>query len=133
MELRLIVMALICLCIAQLAFAAEDNYPFSSPQEQRRFVDLIKEVRCSICQNQTLYDSNSSVAFDMRKQIYQMLTAGASEASVKSYLATKYGEYVLFTPPWRLGTFLLWLSPLFMFAVATLFVTRLFKYPRHQV
>jgi cytochrome c-type biogenesis protein CcmH len=133
MELRLIVMALICLCIAQLAFAAEDNYPFRSPDEQRRFVDLIKEVRCSTCKNQTLYDSNASVALDMRKQIYQMLTAGASDASIKSYLTAKYGEYILFSPPWRLGTLLLWLSPLFMLTVAMLFVTRLFKYTRYPV
>jgi len=76
MELRLIVMALICLCIAQLAFASVDNYPFALEQQQHSFVQLTKQVRCTSCQTQTLYDSNSNIAQEIRAQIYSMINAG---------------------------------------------------------
>lgn len=127
MELRLIIMALVCLCIAQLAFATENNYAFSSVQEEQRFIKLTKEIRCSSCQNQNLFDSNASVAFDMRAVIYNMLQEGASDNNVVEYLSARYGDYILFKPRFNLGTLALWLGPLAMLGVAGAFILRLCK------
>lgn len=118
MELRLIFMALVCLCIAQLAFAVEDNYPFSVEKQQHSFVRLTKQIRCTSCQNQTLYDSSSGVAIEMRNQIYAMLNADMSEAKILKCLRDKYGDYIFFMPPCNKGTLALWLGPLIMLGMA---------------
>lgn len=124
MEFRLIIMALICLCIAQLAFAAEDSYPFASAQLQQRFVKLTKELRCAKCQNQSLYESNASLAVDMRNKIYNMLNSGLSDAAVREFMSHRYGDYVLFNPPMRPNTWMLWVGPLMMLGLGMLFIYR---------
>ena len=129
MELRLIIMALICLCIAQLAFAVEDNYPFTSIPEQQRFIKLIKELRCTECQNQTLFDSNASLAQDMRAQIYAMVKAGDTDSNIRDFLSYRYGDYILFNPPWRAGTLLLWLSPLLLLSLGLWLSLRVYAAP----
>lgn len=110
MEARLIFMALVCLCIAQLAFA-EPNYAFKNTGDQRRFETLIKETRCVICQNQTLFDSSSAIAGDMRNQIHAMISSGLSNREIRNYLRARYGDSILFMPPWRASTMILWLGP----------------------
>jgi cytochrome c-type biogenesis protein CcmH len=114
MELRLILMALVCLCIAQLAFAVESNYAFKAPQLEQRFVNLTKELRCTSCQNQNLFDSNAQIAVDMRYKIQDMLQAGSSDAEVRAYLVARYGTFILFNPPWQASTYLLWGGPALM-------------------
>lgn len=118
MELRLIIMAVICLCIAQMAFATEGSYDFATREEEQRFINLTKHLRCAECQNQTLFDSNASLAIDMRTQIYTMLSAGATDDTICDYLSYRYGDYILFKPPFRLNTAALWLGPLLMLLVA---------------
>lgn len=112
MELRLIFMALVCLCIAQVAFAVEENYPFRAEKQQHSFVRLTKQIRCVACNNQTVYDSNSNVAQEMRQQIYSMLNADISESTILKRLRDKYGDYIFFMPPWNKGTFALWFTPI---------------------
>jgi cytochrome c-type biogenesis protein CcmH len=133
MELRLIIMALICLCIAQLAFAAEDTYPFDTKVKEQRFVRLIKELRCAECQNQTLFDSNSGLAQDMRAQIYSMINSGYADVNIRSYLSSRYGEYIFFKPPWQLGTYLLWLGPILMLVVGLAMSIKLLGTPGPRV
>lgn len=131
MEVRLIIMALICLGIAQLAFAVEDSYPFSSSEKQARFINLTKELRCTACQNQSLFDSSASLAIDIRAQIYKMLNANESDTRIRNYLVDRYGDFVLFTPPWRVQTAALWFGPLFMLAIALFLAFRFIKTPRN--
>ncbi len=132
MELRLIIMALVCLCIAQVAFAAEETYPFTEPQEQQRFVNLTKEIRCAACQNQTLFDSNAALALDMRANIYHMLQTGLSDQQIRDHLSYRYGEYILFNPPLRSNTWILWLFPIFLMALALRSYVRLIQMPRYS-
>jgi cytochrome c-type biogenesis protein CcmH len=127
MELRLIIMALVCLCIAQLAFADQDNYPFETKAQQQRFVNLTKELRCAECQNQTLFDSNAPLAIDMRAQVFNMILGGQTDNSIRDFLSYRYGEFILFDPPLRFGTWLLWGGPLLMFILALLAMLRYFK------
>jgi cytochrome c-type biogenesis protein CcmH len=133
MEARLIFMALICLCIAQMAFANEDNFPFQSQSQQQRFIQLSKQIRCSACQNQSVYDSNSYVATEMRAQIYSMLHAGKADAEILTHLSDKYGDFILFMPPWRSNTVLLWLGPLVMLGIAIMALRRYFALPKYAL
>lgn len=125
-------MALICLCIAQLAFAVEQDYQFRSLQVQHRYEKLIKEIRCAVCQNQSLFDSSSTVAKNMRKQVYLMLNSGMSDRDVREYFCNLYGDAILFMPPWGIGTFLLWAGPFFMLVFAFI-VFRSFVLPNKVV
>lgn len=114
MEARLIFMALVCLCIAQLAFADPINLPFKSTKDEVRYEKLIKETRCVVCQNLSLFDSNSALANDMRQQIHAMVTSGTPNPQIRSYLRSRYGDSIMFMPPWRASTAILWFGPLFM-------------------
>ena len=127
MEMRLIIMALICLCIAQLAFAVEDNFLFSSQVAQQRFVNLSKQYRCAVCKSQSVFDSNSTVAQDMREQIYDSINAGLSDTAISSLLVEQYGEHIVLKPPVKLSTGLLWFGPLMMFGIAAGVSYRYFK------
>ena len=69
------------------------------------------ELRCLVCQNETLAASQSGLATDLRKQIGQQLQAGRSPAQIRDYMVERYGDYVLFKPPVRIGTWLLWFGP----------------------
>ncbi len=77
---------------------------------------LSNELRCLVCQNQTLADSNADLAVDLRRQIRAQLRGGASDEAVKDYLVQRYGEFVLYKPPLRPLTWLLWFGPLLLVA-----------------
>ncbi|MGN6262200.1 MAG: cytochrome c-type biogenesis protein [Ralstonia sp.] len=72
---------------------------------------LSEQLRCLVCQNQTLADSNANLAVDLRRQIREQLRAGATEAAVKDYLVQRYGDFVLYRPPVKPLTYLLWFGP----------------------
>lgn len=118
MEIRLIFMAIVCLYIAQHAFAMEQDHSFSSLHAQGRYERLIKEIRCAVCQNQSLFDSNSTVAGDMRKQVYAMVNSGLSDHAIRQHFRSVYGDAILFMPPWRPSTLFLWCGPVFMLVIA---------------
>ncbi|HSX19972.1 MAG TPA: cytochrome c-type biogenesis protein [Gammaproteobacteria bacterium] len=124
LEARLIFMALICLCIAQLAFAIEPNFAFKSPQEEQRFVKLSKQIRCSVCQNTSIFDSNSQHSGFLREKLYNMLDTDMTDQQILSSLRQDYGAQVSFMPAWGLSTLLLWLGPIFMLGAALLFAKR---------
>lgn len=131
MEVRLIVMALICLFIAQVAFAAEHTYPFASSQIEQRFIKLTKELRCAACQNQSLFESNASVAKDMREQIYQMLQDEQSDQSIREFMTSRYGEIIWFNPPKQIKTLVLWAGPFIMLGIASIYFMRQIVFGRH--
>jgi cytochrome c-type biogenesis protein CcmH len=94
------------------AFALEETlYPFTSITEATRFYELIKEIRCVVCQNQTIADSNAPLAKDLREKIYGMVVEKKSEEEIKDYLVQRYGEFILFKPRFNKLTMLLWLFP----------------------
>jgi cytochrome c-type biogenesis protein CcmH len=77
----------------------------------KRVKQLSHELRCLVCQNQTLADSNAPLAVDLRNQIREQLKAGASERDVIDFMVARYGDFVLYRPPFKAGTALLWLGP----------------------
>lgn len=82
-----------------------------SPAREARYLDLLEELRCMVCQNETLKASQADLAKDLRQQVRAMIARGASDEDVKQYLVARYGEYILYRPPFELNTWLLWLGP----------------------
>ncbi len=91
---------------ASIAFAQ-----VSDTKLEERVKALSAELRCLVCQNQTVADSDAPVARDMRDQVRAQLAAGKSEAEVKTYMTERFGDFVLYRPPLRVGTVLLWIGP----------------------
>jgi cytochrome c-type biogenesis protein CcmH len=80
-------------------------------EQQARYDDLNKELRCLVCQNQTIADSNAPLAADLRHQVEVQILAGKSDAEIKRYLTDRYGDFVLYKPPFKAKTWLLWGGP----------------------
>ena len=100
-----------------LAQAVEPGEALDDPKLEARARELSLELRCLVCQNQSIDDSHASLARDLRLLVRERLKAGDSDEQVRDYLVSRYGEFILLKPPLRLGTALLWLSP---FAVLAL-------------
>ena len=102
----------IVLFLASLACAAQN--PEASLD--RRVTNLAKELRCLVCQNETLADSQAPLAADLRNQIREQLAAGKSEREVVDFLVARYGDFVLYNPPFKASTVLLWIGPFLFLA-----------------
>jgi len=116
-------------CITVYALPT-DPYPFSSEKETKRFVTLTQEIRCVVCQNQNISSSNAPLATDLREKVYRMIVEKKSDAEIKTYLVKRYGEFILFEPPFNSLTLLLWLFP-FIGLLAALFFVYRFAIARH--
>lgn len=103
-----------------LAFGVEEIYAFDSTPKKMQFQQIIQELRCLVCQNQNLADSDATLAKDLRQVIYQRIKKGDSTADIKNYLVSRYGEFILFRPAFSPLTYCLWLSP-FILLVSILF------------
>jgi cytochrome c-type biogenesis protein CcmH len=98
--------------------AATEQYPFVSAAQRTDFNQLTHELRCLVCQNQDLADSNAPLAVDLRAEIYQMIKRGESKQSVINYMTARYGDFVLYKTPLKSTTYVLWLSPFAMLLLA---------------
>jgi cytochrome c-type biogenesis protein CcmH len=107
--------------------AAEEARPLAdNPQVEARLKTLAVELRCLVCQNQTLADSNAPLAEDLRREVREMITKGMSDREIIDFLVQRYGDFVLYRPPWKATTTLLWLGPfLLLIAGATALVLAL--------
>ena len=106
---------------------AVDSRQLSDPKQQESYETLTKELRCLVCQNQTIADSNAELASDLRRQVYEMLQQGKSEQDIIGYMTDRYGEFVLYKPAFAGKTSLLWIAPvlfLFMGLMTVFFVIR---------
>jgi len=88
-----------------------DTGILTSPAQRERYHHLAEELRCLVCQNQTLADSNAELAADLRHQVENQILAGRSDDEIKAYLVQRYGDFVLYRPPMKSNTWLLWLGP----------------------
>ena len=109
--LRLLLVGLLAFAGALHAQAIEPM-PFASHAQELRFQHLTRQLRCPMCQNETLADSNAPIARDLRNQIFQMMQHGKSDDEIKQYLVARYSNFVLYDPPLTPGTWLLWFGPL---------------------
>ena len=94
---------------------ANTLYPLDTAKQDAQFEHLLRELRCLVCQNQDLVDSNAGLAKDLRNEVYQLVKRGKSDSEIIHYLTDRYGDFILFKPPVKVITALLWFGPaLFM-------------------
>jgi cytochrome c-type biogenesis protein CcmH len=91
--------------------AAQEPLRFADAAEEARFRALAAELRCVMCQNQSLADSNAQIAHDLRAQVLALMRDGHSDAEIKDYLVARYSDFVLYQPPVKPSTWLLWFGP----------------------
>ena len=101
-----------------------ESFTFSSPAEQEHFRNLIGQLRCLVCQNETLADSDADLAHDLRKEIYEMMKSGKSDKEVIDFLVKRYGDFVLYKPPVKPSTYVIWYGPFVLLAIAALLLIR---------
>jgi cytochrome c-type biogenesis protein CcmH len=115
--------------LAVPAGAVNPDEVLKDPALEARARALSLEIRCLVCQNQSIDDSNADLAKDLRRLVRQRLKAGDSDAAIKDYLVKRYGDFVLLRPPMRGDTFFLWYGP---FAILLLGGLGIFFYMRHR-
>lgn len=109
--------------------ATVDRYPFPAEAQRQQFQGLIGELRCLVCQNQNLADSNADLAKDLRQQVYTMVLANKTDAQIKEYMTLRYGDFILFKPPFNFYTLGLWLPPLLLLMMGGVILWRI-THPR---
>lgn len=108
-----ILMVLLSLSVGVMG-EPHDMYTFKTPQQNQQFNQLIVQLRCLVCQNEDLADSDASLAADLRGEVATMVQQGMTSPNIKKYLVHRYGNYILFDPPVIQSTYLLWGLPLLM-------------------
>jgi len=101
------------------------TYDFTSKEQEAVFNRLSNELRCLVCQNQAISDSNADLAKDLRDEIYDMLQQGKSEEEIVEFMVVRYGDFVLYNPPLKPMTWLLWFGPAFALVAGFFFVVRI--------
>lgn len=89
-----------------------------TPEQAERYGKLVSELRCLVCQNQSIADSNAPLAADLREQVRGQILAGRSDAEITDYVTARYGDFVLYRPPFKPATWLLWIGPFVLLVVA---------------
>ncbi|NNM50946.1 MAG: cytochrome c-type biogenesis protein CcmH [Pseudomonadales bacterium] len=114
------------LLLASAAQATINAYTFDSPAQEQRFRQLTEELRCPRCQNESLAGSDAPIARDLKDRTYLMLRSGKSDAEIKNFMVARYGDFVIYKPPLRPRTWVLWIGPWLLLAgVVTMVISRL--------
>ncbi len=130
--MKLFKITLLSISVLILSFQAQarfETHDFATEQMEQDYNVLVQELRCLVCQNQNLADSNAELAQDMRLRVYKMLSEGSSKEEIVDFMVTRYGDFVMYRPPVKKSTMILWFGPLIFFAVAGLIVL---SYVRRQ-
>ena len=109
------------------AHAAEAVPTEQDPVAQARAVRLSGELRCLVCQNQTIADSNADLAVDLRRQVREQIAQGRSDREIIEFMTTRYGDFVLYRPPLRATTVLLWAGPALLLLVGGFLLARIVR------
>ena len=125
---RLLLRALFALLLGVSQFAAAqaiDPLPFKDHAQEVRFQNLTRQLRCLVCQNENLADSNADLARDLRHEVFGLMQQGRTDAQIKQYLVDRYSDFVLYDPPVKPSTWLLWFGPglLLVLGAAVVWVT----------
>lgn len=107
---RLLIGCLFALSTA-VAHAEEAQPVAANPTLEKRVMEISEELRCLVCQNQTIADSNAELAIDLRNQVREKLEQGKSEKDIVNYMVQRYGDFILYRPPLKITTWLLWFGP----------------------
>jgi cytochrome c-type biogenesis protein CcmH len=124
---RLLMSLAVILILFAFSASAQEPLVFENPEQEARYNKLTTELRCLVCQNQNLADSDAPLAQDLREEIYEMMMAGQGNDQIKTFLVDRYGDFVLYRPAMTGNTLALWLFPgvlLGIGAIAVFFTVR---------
>jgi len=118
-------LGVVCFLFSSMAFGStekmrdmdKDIYTFHTPQQQQMFSDILKDLRCLVCQNEDLNDSQTQFADDLRQHIHQQIIQGQSKQIILKMLASEYGDFILFNPPMKKTTYVLWYAPFILLLI----------------
>lgn len=100
------------------------EFQFDDPARKVEFRSIIEEMRCLVCQNESLAGSNADLAHDLRVEIYEMFLAGKTKEEIIAFMVERYGDFVLYRPPFKPSTYPLWIGPVLLLIVAVFFLSR---------
>jgi cytochrome c-type biogenesis protein CcmH len=129
-RLAFTVLGTICFATALLAQVAQ---PLEDPAIEQRMKNLTQQLRCLVCQSETLSESNADFAKDLRREIREQMKAGKSDQEILSFLTQRYGDFVLYNPPVKGTTYLLWFGPFVLLLAGTAVLYRYLKQRRELI
>lgn len=115
--MRHFVLVLLLLIVHAKTFAAIDPYDFENETQRERYQHFIEDLRCPKCQNQNLAGSDAPIANDLRHELQRLLKEGKSDGEIVDYMVSRYGEFILYEPPFDKKTAVLWLAPIIFLLV----------------
>ncbi len=120
---------LVCLLLLQFGALAAPiaTFEFESDEQEAMFHRLSHELRCLVCQNQSIGDSNADLAKDLRNEIYGMIVQGKTEQQIIDFMVQRYGDFVLYKPPVKPLTWMLWFGPAIVFVIALVYALRFIR------
>lgn len=127
MNAKLRILGLILLLFANWSLAEEAPLLAKDPELEERVKAISLELRCLVCQNQTIADSNAGLAVDLKNQVRDMLRQGMDERQIKEFMVERYGDFVLYDPPIKGTTMVLWAGPLLMLFIAFWFAVKVVR------
>jgi len=125
---RVMLLGLLLICMP--AFAAFEVQGFDDAEREARYKVLINELRCLVCQNQTIADSNAGLAKTLRQETFRMINEGATDEEIIKFMVTRYGDFVLYKPPLKAMTIVLWVGPFVLLIIALLVITLVIRHNR---
>ena len=123
----LLIAVALCLLGGVSARALDANGQLEDPALQARFENIAKDLRCLVCQNESIADSNVELASDLRRQVREMLVAGKSDAEIFDFMTDRYGEFVRFNPPVDRKTALIWGAPFIVLLLGVVIIIRIVR------
>jgi cytochrome c-type biogenesis protein CcmH len=115
------------LALGGQALAIDSEAAFEDPVLQHRYETINRELRCLVCQNQTIADSNATLAQDLRREVREMIAAGKSDDEIREFMIERYGDFVLYRPRMTAQNFLLWAAPVLLLLIAAAVLVRVVR------
>lgn len=123
--MRFLLLPILFMALSQSAFAiGVDKDRLSNPALEARAQHIMKQLRCLVCQNQSIVDSDAGLAVDLRAIVREQVAAGQSDSQILDFMTSRYGDWVLLKPPLKPATAILWLGPIFLLLLGGFFVWR---------
>lgn len=117
----------LCLVFAGNSVARVSAFEFKTEEQEKAYKDLIQELRCLVCQNQNIADSNAELAQDLKRKTYEMVVSGKSKTEIADYMTQRYGDFVMYRPPVTQTTLLLWVGPFIILFIGVFFLIRVIR------
>jgi len=125
--MRSAIVAVILVLLAAGVLANDATPTLLDPVTAKREVELASQLRCLVCQNQSIAESHAGLAADLRNQLHEQILAGKTDAEIVQYMTARYGDFVLYKPPFKATTVLLWLGPALLLLAGLLVATRIVR------